>query len=127
MTRILLCDDSNMILKIMDKRLRDAGFDIVGQAKDGNECIQMHQQLNPDLLLLDITMPNKDGRECLVDILAKTPKAKIIMVSALSDQAVFNECLAQGAKAFINKSNLSTSDDFNQNVLSVIKNVLQVP
>lgn len=111
----------------MDKRLRDAGFDIVGQAKDGNECIQMHQQLNPDLLLLDITMPNKDGRECLVDILAKTPKAKIIMVSALSDQAVFNECLAQGAKAFINKSNLSTSDDFNQNVLSVIKNVLQVP
>lgn len=114
-----------MILKILDKRLKDAGFDIVGQAKDGNECIKLFNELKPDLLLLDITMPNKDGRECLNDIIAKTPKANVIMVSALSDQAVFDECLSQGAKAFISKSNLSTEQDFNQKVLSVINTVLQ--
>lgn len=108
----------------MNKRLTDAGFQIAGQAKDGDECIKMYSELQPDLLLLDITMPNKDGRECLAEIIARYPKAKIIMVSALSDQTVWQECLSQGALAFINKSNLSTEEDFKANVLTVIEKTL---
>ncbi|MFZ3229221.1 MAG: response regulator [Pseudobdellovibrio sp.] len=125
MHNILLCDDSNMILTLLDKRLRDAGFNIVGKAKDGDECIKLYNEIKPDLLLLDITMPNKDGRECLSDLIKSSPLAKIIMISALADQAIHDECINLGAKAFISKSNLSTPDDFEKKVLTIIRNVLK--
>ncbi|OFZ28402.1 MAG: hypothetical protein A2622_04695 [Bdellovibrionales bacterium RIFCSPHIGHO2_01_FULL_40_29] len=123
MKRILLCDDSNMMLTILTKRLTDAGFQIVGKGMDGEEGYKLFCELKPDLMLLDVTMPNKDGRQCLSDILAAHPTASIIMVSALADEELQKSCIQAGAKAFITKSNLSTVEDFDKHVASVIHSI----
>lgn len=123
-TRVLLCDDSGVILALLEKRLKDQGFEVVGKAKDGNDCIAKYNSLKPDLLLLDITMPNKDGRETLEEIIADNPAAKIIMVSAILDEEVQKGCLQAGAKAFISKGDISSVDDFKTKVLPVIQPVL---
>jgi two-component system chemotaxis response regulator CheY len=126
MARILLCDDSNLLLKILEKRMTDMGQEVVGKAKDGEECVRMYHELKPDLLLLDVTMPNKDGREALIEILGKDPKANIIMISALMDDAVHADCVANGAKAFLNKADLNSQEKFEANVMTVLKPFLRV-
>ncbi|MEK6628288.1 MAG: response regulator [Bdellovibrionota bacterium] len=123
-TRVLLCDDSGVILTLLEKRLKDIGYEVVGKAKDGNECITKYKMLKPDLLLLDITMPNKDGRECLEELMLLDPKAKIVMVSAVLDEEVQRSCLEAGAKAFINKGNISSIDDFKNKVLPIIQPII---
>lgn len=123
-SRVLLCDDSAVILALLEKRLKDQGYEIVGKAKDGNECVEKFKALKPDLLLLDITMPNKDGRETLDELMAFDKSAKIIMISAILDEDVQRSCLEAGAKAFINKSDVSSVDDFKTKVLPVIQPVL---
>lgn len=125
MAKILLCDDSATILMIFSKRLADAGHEVAGKGKDGNEGILLYAQIKPDLLLLDITMPNKDGRECLISVMKSDPKAKVIMVSAVQDPEVVKECLNSGAKAFISKEHLYNKDLFEQEVLTTIANVLK--
>jgi len=125
MTKVLLCDDSNIILSILDKRLSLHGFTILGKAKDGEEGFKLYKELKPELVLLDITMPNRDGKECLADILSFDKSACVIMVSALSDQAVSEECLKLGAKAFISKAHLSSTNDFEAHVLSVIRPLIK--
>lgn len=122
--RVMLCDDSAVILALLEKRLKDHGFEIVGKAKDGVECVAKYPTLKPDLLLLDITMPNKDGRETLDEIMVMDPGAKIIMVSAILDEEVQKSCLAAGAKAFIGKGDISSVEDFKTKVLPVIQPVL---
>lgn len=126
MAKIMLCDDSKTILTLLEKKLTDAGHQIVGKAKDGEEGIKVFTETKPDLALLDITMPNKDGRECLKGILAVNPAAKAIMISAVQEDAVMKDCLSSGAKAFISKSNLYCKDDeFKKQILSVIDSVLK--
>ena len=127
MAKIMLCDDSATILSLLEKRLTDAGHQIVGKARDGDEGIKLYTVTKPDLALLDITMPNKDGRECLRGILGINPKAKAIMVSALQEEGVVQECLSSGARAFISKANIYSKEkeDFNSKVLSIIETVLK--
>ncbi|WP_374074225.1 response regulator [Bdellovibrio bacteriovorus] len=126
MARILLCDDSNLILKILEKRMQDIGQEVVGKAKDGEECVRMYSELKPDLLLLDITMPNKDGRECLIEILEWDAKANVIMISALMNEAVQADCLNHGAKAFIHKGDINSPEDFETKVVAILKPYLKI-
>lgn len=124
MARIVLCDDSRSALSFFERKLKEAGHEIVGKGRDGNEGFKDFKESKPDLMLLDVTMPNRDGRECLEDILRFDPSATIIMVSAIRETAVANECFAQGAKAFISKANIQEDDVFKREVLSVIDEVL---
>lgn len=124
MKNILLCDDSELILTALDRRLSEAGFKIAAKVKDGDQCIEAYRQLMPDLVILDGTMPNKDGKQCLEEIMAMDPDALVVMVSALGDKSIQEQCLKQGAKAFINKASLSSVDDFNRDILSVINTVM---
>ncbi len=126
MKKILLCDDSGMMLTLMSKRIRDLGFEIVGTAKDGNEGLSAYLELCPDLMLLDITMPNKDGRECLKSIIERDPNAVILMVSAIQDTTVVDECIQQGAKGFIQKNKIFNEFDFKSEVEPAIKAALKV-
>lgn len=125
MAKILLCDDSKTILRIIEKNLTSAGHQVVGKAADGAEGVSLFTLTKPDLLLLDVTMPNKDGRECLEEVLKTFPTAKVIMISALSDEAVVQECIKLGAKMFISKTHLTNSEDFKKNVLPQIESVLK--
>lgn len=125
MAKIMLCDDSRTILNVFEKKLQAAGHEIVGKAEDGAEGFNRFMETKPEIVLLDITMPNKDGRECLFSILEANPRAKVIMVSALKDDDIVKACLAGGAKAFINKDKIFKDEDFNNEVLKTIEKVLK--
>jgi two-component system chemotaxis response regulator CheY len=123
--RILICDDSNVMRTLLERKLTDGGHTVVAKGKDGDEGIKLFSEHKPDVVLLDITMPNRDGRECLKEILHQHPAAKAIMLSALKDDAVIQECLKVGAKAFVSKSNLHNDDEFKKEILNVILQVLK--
>ncbi len=125
MVRLVICDDSRSSLAFFEKKLTDAGYEIVGKAQDGDEGIRIFKETHPDAMLLDVTMPNKDGRECLDEILKYAPTAKVIMISAVKDEGVQKECLSSGAKAFISKSNIFDAEAFKVEVLSTLEKVLK--
>lgn len=125
MVRVLLCDDSSVILSVMKKRMSDIGFEVVGVGKDGNEGFHLFKEKNPDLVILDVTMPNRDGRECLKDIMSSNPLAKVIMVSALSDKQIMSECLKLGAKDFISKNSIFNEDEFTSLVTPKIQSLMK--
>ena len=103
MAKILLVDDSKFIVQVLKKTLESDGHEIVAMGTDGVEGFNLFKEHKPDLTLLDITMPNRDGRDCLEDILKHDEHAKVIMISAIKDQEVKDFCMNIGAKGFINK------------------------
>lgn len=103
MLRVLVVDDSRFMAQTMQKGLEKAGFEVVGIGSDGNQGADLFRTHRPDLVLLDITMPNKDGRECLEEILGEDPLARVIMVTAIKDDEVLNACLKTGARGFVRK------------------------
>lgn len=125
MAKIMLCDDSATILNVLAFKLGAAGHEIVAKAKDGQEGINMYRETIPDISLLDVTMPNKDGRECLKEILSINPSAKVIMISALKEDSVKNDCLNSGACAFVSKVSIYNDSDFKSEILAVIDTVLK--
>jgi two-component system chemotaxis response regulator CheY len=124
MARIMLCDDSKLALEMLEKKFLAAGYEVVAKAHDGEEGVKLYVKHEPDLSLVDVTMPNKDGRECLENILEINPAAKIIMVTALKDEAIASACLEVGAKAFLSKEKFYRDDVFRSQVLPIIENVL---
>jgi len=125
MAKIMLCDDSGTILLMLERKLKEFGHDVVGKAKDGDEGVTVYNKLKPDLLILDVTMPNKDGRECLKEIITHHPSAKIIMLTALLEKTVVDECMSIGAKAFVSKSNMKDAT-FMSDLQNLITQVLKV-
>jgi two-component system, chemotaxis family, chemotaxis protein CheY len=119
--RILICDDSRFVLSLYETRLKSEGFSITGKATDGDQCLRLFQETKPDLVLLDITMPNKDGRATLTEILALQPGAKVIMISGVSEKAVVNECMKAGAHDYVLKTEITSEEDFKKNLIQKIK------
>lgn len=91
----------------MRKRLGDilteGGHQIVAEAENGEEAIQFYRQLEPEIVMLDITMPERNGLGALNHIMTLSPEANVIMCSALGEETVVQECLDTGAKAFVIK------------------------
>jgi len=103
MIRVLVVDDSRFMAKIVKDGLEDAGCEVVAVGEDGNQGVELFRAHRPDVVLLDITMPNKDGRECLQEILDEDPSARVVMVTAIKDDDVLNACLEAGARGFVRK------------------------
>tara|TARA_B110001454_G_scaffold219199_1_gene251755 strand:- start:62220 stop:62573 length:354 start_codon:yes stop_codon:yes gene_type:complete len=99
-------------------------FQVVGKGFSGLEAIDLYTKMKPDLLLLDITMPNCDGKESLQKILSLFPNATIVMVSGIGDMDTVKECLELGAKAFVNKGQISATKPENCELLKVVNYVL---
>ena len=114
----MIADDSDAIRLILKDILIIGDHTIVGEAKDGAEAVELFPQLHPDLLLLDLAMPKKDGLVVVKEIIAQNPSAKIILITASDDQKIIQQCLDSGAFSFISKP-----FDFN-NVLKVISDIL---
>lgn len=125
MARIMLCDDNNTVRTLLERKLTLAGHQIVGKAKDGNEGVAVFSETKPEITILDITMPNKDGRACLQEILQIDASAKVIMVSALQDSEVVQFCLQNGAKGFVQKEKLYKEEDFKSEFLALIDKVIK--
>ena len=82
MAKILIVDDAAFMRMMLKDILTKGGYDVVGEAADGNEAVAKYNELKPDLVTLDITMPNKDGLQALKEIRANDPNATCIMCSA---------------------------------------------
>ncbi|HVO40441.1 MAG TPA: response regulator [Spirochaetia bacterium] len=100
---ILIADDLSFMRMIQKEILTERGYTVVGEASDGIEAVDKFQNLHPDLVLLDITMPNMNGLEAMRRIFAIDPKAKVIMCSALGQQNLIVEAIKAGVKDFIVK------------------------
>jgi two-component system chemotaxis response regulator CheY len=103
MIKVLVVDDAAFMRLAIKTMLSRGGFEVVGEAEDGKIAIQRYKELKPDIVTLDITMPNMDGINALKNILSFDPKARVVMVSAMGQECMVKEAIISGAKSFIIK------------------------
>ncbi|WP_198469617.1 response regulator [Acetomicrobium sp. S15 = DSM 107314] len=103
MTRVLVVDDAAFMRMMLKDILLKGGFEIAGEATNGAEAVRLYQELKPDLVTMDITMPEVDGIAAVKEIKKIDPNAKVVMVSAMGQQAMVIEAIQAGASDFIVK------------------------
>ena len=103
MARVLVVDDAAFMRKVVSDALASGGHEVVGEAGNGTEAVQRYQELSPELVTLDITMPEKDGLEALGEIISFDPSARVLMCSALGQESKVIESIQKGAKDFVVK------------------------
>jgi two-component system, chemotaxis family, chemotaxis protein CheY len=103
MARVLVVDDAAFMRKLVTDALTSGGHEVVGEAGNGVEAVSQYQALKPEVTTLDITMPEKDGLSALKEIIALDPSAKVVMCSALGQEAKVLESIKLGAKDFVVK------------------------
>ena len=103
MARILVVDDAAFMRRMVIDVLTSGGHEVVGEGANGNEALQRYQELRPDVMTLDITMPEKDGLTALRELIALDPGAKVVMCSALGQESKVLEAVKAGARDFIAK------------------------
>jgi two-component system, chemotaxis family, chemotaxis protein CheY len=101
--RLLIVDDALIMRRRIMQIAELAGWSVVGEAKDGREAVAMFRQQKPDLVTMDIVMPEMDGVEALRQMIAEEPRAQIVMISAVNQKDKLAECLRAGAQDFIVK------------------------
>ena len=103
MARILIVDDSRTSRKFLRDILEKSGHEIAGEAVNGKEGFEMYQKLKPDIVTMDITMPEMDGLDCLKLIIRYDPGARVIMVTAAGQQQKMVDAVKYGALEFMSK------------------------
>ena len=103
MPTVLICDDAAFMRTMVGDILQRAGFEVVGEADTGAKAVEHYQRLKPDLVTMDIIMPEMGGIEAVRAILAFDPDARVLMCSALGQQALVVEAIQAGAKDFVVK------------------------
>jgi len=103
LARILVCDDSAFMRMMLKKILNEHGHNVVAEAGDGAQAVQMFRRFRPDVVTMDITMPIMDGIQAVKLIRAEDPVARIVMVSAIGQRQFLAESIAAGASAFLVK------------------------
>lgn len=101
--RVLIVDDAAFMRMMLRDILSKNGFEVVGEAENGKVAVQMYGELKPDVVTMDITMPEMDGIAAVQAIKASDPNAKVVMVSAMGQQAMVIEAIRSGAADFIVK------------------------
>ena len=102
--RVLVVDDSGFMRKRIVEELRAEGHSVVGEAKNGDEAVELFKTLRPDLVTMDITMRDKDGITAAKEILGLFPDASILFLTILKDEKYRSEAERLGAKGFLNKT-----------------------
>ncbi|MFJ8243684.1 response regulator [Peribacillus asahii] len=103
MAKILVVDDAKFMRMTLSNILKKANHQVVGEAENGQEAIDLYRDLNPDLVTMDITMPVMSGLDAVKGIKQEFPTAKVIMCSAMGQQKMVVEAIEAGAKDFIVK------------------------
>ena len=101
--RVLIVDDALIIRKRIKEIAEEAGWQVAGEAKDGEEAVALYREERPDLVTLDIVMPRLDGVCALKQIVKHDPRARVVMVSAVNQREKLAECIGAGAIDFIVK------------------------
>ncbi|NNM35748.1 MAG: response regulator [Nitrosopumilus sp.] len=118
MAKILIADDSDAIRLVLKDILSIGEHEILAEAVDGAEAVELYKQHNPQIMLLDLAMPKKDGLTVVKEVLEYDSKGKIILITASDDQKIIQQCLDNGASSYISKP-----FDFN-GVLESIKSLI---
>jgi len=100
---VLVVDDASFMRMMLKDILTKNGYNVVGEASNGKECLARYKELKPDIVTLDITMPEMDGITTIKELMKIDSNAKIIMCSAMGQQAMVIEAIQNGAKDFIVK------------------------
>jgi len=101
--RILVVDDAAFMRMMLSDHLTKGGFEVVGQAENGIVAIAKYKELRPDVVTMDITMPEMDGIQAVKEIRKLDPQARIVMCSAMGQQHMVMEAIQAGARDFIVK------------------------
>jgi two-component system chemotaxis response regulator CheY len=101
--RVLVCDDAIFMRTMITDILSGAGYEVVGEAETGLQAIERYRELTPDLVTMDIVMPDMGGIDAVREIVKQDPNAKILMCSAMGQQALVVEAIQAGAKDFVVK------------------------
>ncbi|MGB5104923.1 MAG: response regulator [Steroidobacteraceae bacterium] len=101
--KLLIVDDSNVIRRRIERSQQVDRLEVVGLACNGVEALDLFRQTDPDVVTMDITMPQMDGIECVARLVEMKPHVLILVVSALADKATAVEAMEKGANGFLNK------------------------
>lgn len=101
--RVLIVDDASFMRIALKAILERYGFQVVGEAENGYEAIKKYKELQPDIVTMDITMPEMDGVQALKEIRSFDPNSKVVMISALGQESYVRKAVMLGAKGFIVK------------------------
>lgn len=103
MKRVLIADDAVFMRLTLKQMLARNGFEVVGEAENGEIAIQMYQSMKPDIVTMDITMPKINGIEALKSIMEFDSSATVVMVSAMGQENMVRQSIINGAKSFVVK------------------------
>ena len=100
---VLICDDDPLMRKLLCELLQSMGCTVAGEAVNGDQCIKLFNRLRPDMVLLDINMPGKNGLAALREMRKARSTAKVVMLTAMDDGVIAESCLHNGAIGYIRK------------------------
>jgi two-component system, chemotaxis family, chemotaxis protein CheY len=100
---VLICDDALFMRTMLAEIMEQAGFEVAGQAATGAEAVDLYRTLRPDIVTMDIIMPDMGGIEAVKSIIREFPEANIVMCSAMGQQALVIEAIQAGARDFVVK------------------------
>ncbi|KGK97985.1 chemotaxis protein CheY [Methanococcoides methylutens] len=103
MPKVLIVDDTAFMRKLLKNILFGAGFDIAGEAENGNQAVEMYKELNPDVVTMDIVMPDMNGIDALKQIKSFDKGAKVVMCTAIGQEKIVKTAIKLGAKGYIIK------------------------
>jgi two-component system chemotaxis response regulator CheY len=101
--KLMIVDDSNIIRRRIERSQQIARLEVVGAASNGREAVELFRRTQPDVVTMDLTMPEMDGIECVQELVALNPNVLILVVSALADKATAVEAIERGANGFLCK------------------------
>ena len=103
MSTLLLVDDHQLLRQALRRAMEEAGFEVVGEAGDGQEAVRLARELHPDLVLMDVTMPVLDGIGATRQVRACSPESRIVILTMHGEEDVVDKALRAGAVAYLVK------------------------
>ncbi len=100
---VAIVDDNDMMRAILRGMLRGEGFDVVGEARNGTLAVDLAERLKPDIICMDVMMPEKNGLEAMAEIKAARPETQIVMITSNADPETVQDAIQNGAAGFIIK------------------------
>jgi two-component system, chemotaxis family, chemotaxis protein CheY len=101
--KLMIVDDSNIMRRRIERSQQFEELELIGTAGNGLEAIELFRKMDPDVVTMDLTMPQMDGIECISKLVELKPAIRILVISALADKATAVEAMEKGANGFLNK------------------------